>query len=197
MILHIEGNMCRPADTEEPGVDGGAAGAGWEARPGVRQQFWCWCEEGDTLAAAKLRVRCQQCRQDAVLLQRDPASWEDISSGLPGDCQHCKVSQDRQTRSGKTDTFQVTTACQFYFRCGSAHPAGHEVTALQRVRGNLAGSACLACTDTLDTVLVLPGCGHTSCLPCWAEYCRVRLAERQFQASVTWSHGTLPEKIAL
>ena len=63
----------------------------------MRQQFWCWCEEGDTLAAAKLRVRCQQCRQDAVLLQRDPASWGDIGSGLPGDCQHCKVGQDRQS----------------------------------------------------------------------------------------------------
>lgn len=139
---------------------------------GVRRlaMFYCWCGHDDKLCPAKLRVKCSDCDEAAVILSRDPGGWEDvlIPSRIQGHCETC----------------QKETWALFYFRCGNiSHRAdtdGHNTAALDLVKVNETKLPCVACTDSLQLVLVFPVCGHVLCTDCWSDYARSRLDERQF-----------------
>jgi len=123
----------------------------------------------EKMSHAKLRVKCSHCQNGAIILHTDPCGWQDVlePDKIQGYCEICE---------------RVTWA-EFYFRCGGiSHKLdtdGHEVVALDQVRGNLALEPCLACTDTCDTILVYT-CTHVTCTDCWADYARSRLNDRQF-----------------
>ena len=146
--------------------------------------FYCWCDEADVLAPAKLRLRCGECEAGACILQQDPSSWEDVlcPRRIEAHCETC----------GKL------VWAVFYFRCGhvshgsiSGGSDGHDTLALDLVRGNIRHVPCLACTDTCPVVLVFPTCHHVLCADCWVDYARSKLNDRQF--TLHPDHGyTLP-----
>ena len=132
--------------------------------------FYCWCGDDDKLCPAKLRVKCSECDQAALILTRDPTGWQDVlkPERIQGHCDIC----------------QKITWAVFYFRCGNiSHKAdtdGHDTAALDLVKVNESEVPCIACTDSLPLLLVFPSCGHVLCTDCWADYARSRLDERQF-----------------
>ena len=132
--------------------------------------FYCWCEEEDRLAPAKLRVRCGLCGDGALLLHSDPCSWEDVlvPGRIQGYCENC----------------QEVRQVSFYFRCGSERhktgSVGHTTPALERVRRNINQVACLACGDVTEETVVEFSCRHLICTACFTDYCRSRLADRRF-----------------
>jgi len=161
------------APAPAPAADSGVELAEDQRTPTERlAMFFCWCSEQDLLAPAKLRVRCEDCGDGAILLHSEPASWEDVLS--PGSIQgHCQLCQK---------VSRVT----FYFRCGSERHRGgsqgsdgHEAQALDRVRTNTNIVECLACGDLGETVVVFR-CDHVTCTSCFTDYSRSRLADRQF-----------------
>ena len=134
--------------------------------------FYSWCDEEDTLAPAKLRLRCGECGGGAVILRQDPASWEDVLCPRRL-VAHCETQCQRDAWA------------DFYFRCGHARHAasgsdGHNTLALDLLRGNIRHVPCLACTDTCQVVLVFPTCHHVLCSHCWVDYSRSKLNDRQF-----------------
>ena len=142
-----------------------------QTSPGERLSlFYCWCSDQDKLSPAKLRVKCGDCGDGAILLHSEPCNWEDVLR--PGRIQgHC-------------ETCHKVSLVTFYFRCGSERhrgqgSEGHESEALDRVRRNTDGLECLACGDVSQTVLVF-SCDHVICTDCFSDYCRSRLADRQF-----------------
>ena len=129
--------------------------------------FYCWCDQDDTLSHAKLRVKCRECHNGAIILHTDPCSWDDVlkSDRIQGYCELC----------------QAVTWAEFYFRCGNHKVGsdGHETVALELIRSNIRHVPCLACTDTCDTVIVF-SCDHVTCSQCWVDYTKSRLNDRQF-----------------
>ena len=132
--------------------------------------FYCWCPDQDLLSPAKLRVRCSDCGAGAILLHTEPSSWEDVlrPARIQGHCQIC----------------QEVRSVTFFFRCGSERhrtegSEGHDTAALERVRRNTESVECLACGEVGQTVLLF-SCGHVTCTSCFTDYCRSRLADRQF-----------------
>ena len=126
----------------------------------TRAMFYCWCDQADTLSHAKLRVKCQQCHNGAIILHTDPCSWSDVLTPhrIQGYCELCSM----------------VTWAQFYFRCGSHKTGsdGHETVALDMIRSNIRHVPCLACTDTCETVVVF-SCDHVTCTDCWSDYARL------------------------
>jgi len=152
-----------------------------EEQPAKRAHFYSWCEEGQQLETAKLRVRCGECGDGAIVLQADPCSWEDVlqAGRILGYCEACR---------------QPATAV-FYFKCGGVHPPphpGHQTVPLHLVKSNMSNVPCLACTELLDPVLVFPCTDrHVICTTCFAAYCHSRLGERQFVLDLDLGY-TLP-----
>ena len=133
--------------------------------------FYCWCDEADCLAPAKLRLRCGECGGGACILHQDPCSWEDVlcPRRIEAYCETC----------------ERPAWAEFYFRCGhvrhtSGGSDGHNTLALDLLRGNIRHVPCLACTDTCHVVLVFPTCHHVLCSDCWVDYAKSKLNDRQF-----------------
>ena len=71
---------------------------------------------------------------------------------------------------------------QFFFKCHALdHPNSdvNEVPPLYQIRTNLHDVPCLACGDSLETVMVFENCQHVICLSCFEVYICSRLNERQ------------------
>lgn len=151
-----------------------------EEQPTKRAHFYTYCT--DSLHTAKLRVRCSQCGEGAIVLHTDPCSWEDVlrPDRLQGYCETCR---------------QVTSV-EFYFRCGGGghnHPPDQSTVPLYLVKSNLGEVPCLACTEaSCDPVLVFTcQSRHVICVSCFADYGRSRLGERQFIMDPVYGY-TLP-----
>ena len=95
-----------------------------------------------------MRVRCADCGDGAVTVDRDPQSWPDVllPKRITVNCenQFCPtlVSSDGETES------QVHYA-QFFFKCSNHTSLGEkdEAVTLHLIKPNLAKIPCLACTD--------------------------------------------------
>ena len=170
-VLHVVTVISREKRAEPPPPPAEVT----ESEPAGRRLalFYCWCEEEDSLSPAKLRVRCGDCSDGAILLHSDPCSWQDVlvAGRIQGYCERC------------LEVRQVS----FYFRCGSerhraasAVSAGHTAPALERVRRNINQVACLACGDVTEETVVVFSCDHLICTDCFTDYCRSRLSDRQF-----------------
>lgn len=147
--------------------------------------FFVYCQACDALRSGKLRVACDQCENGSILFSREPQDWSDVLT------------------AGRIECKCFTPGCtgkvaRFYFKC--IDEAGHDhhhhqqqekaktsarvntaeaVTPLNRLRRNNIGVSCLACLDsTVEVVLVFPGCDHVICLPCFRDYCKTALSER-------------------
>ena len=71
---------------------------------------------------------------------------------------------------------------EFYFKCTNGNQ-DHLAPPLYQIRANINSIPCLACTESLDTVLVFE-CEdrHVICLQCFGIYAKGRLNERQMIA---------------
>ncbi|XP_073338670.1 E3 ubiquitin-protein ligase parkin-like [Pagrus major] len=157
------------------GADGGAEEAREEVHAaslqGVRTRstFFVYCKSCRSVQPGKLRVCCRSCRQTTLTLSRGPSCWEDVllRGRIHGVCQ--------------SDGCHGNEA-EFYMKCAS-HPTSDDdlSVALDLIMTNSRDVPCIACTDTMDVVLVFQ-CSerHVICLDCFRRYCQTRLNERQF-----------------
>ena len=136
-----------------------------------RAHFWVYCNQPcQAMKPGKLRVRCQRCREGALIVERDPCNWKDVlePQRVRGLCQNSPCAQQQ-------DTF-----AEFFFKC-SSHPASEDTPPLSMVRSNLNEAACLACLEVMDPVIVFE-CQdrHVICIDCFIAYGNSKLNERQF-----------------
>jgi len=147
-----------------------------------KAHFYIWCNSPcKSLQAGKLRVRCSQCGEGAIVLYNDPCDWDDVL--LPNRVSgHCE-----------TPGCESPVPAQFYFKCGG-HDGGREDTAppLNLVKNNIKDVPCLACTEVNPLVVVFEcAARHVICVDCFGDYGRSRLNERQFVLDVDLGY-TLP-----
>lgn len=142
-----------------------------------RFHFHCYCSLCKQINPGKLRVRCSKCKESTFVLFKEPCQWSDVlhaASSLGGMCHN-------EACDG--------TLAEFYFKCASLR---HQrlllngtfedfALPLDRIQYNSKNIKCLACVETVDTILVFP-CdkGHVLCLKCFRRYCSSKLQERQF-----------------
>jgi len=154
-----------------------------DQREQKKAHFYVWCNTPcNSLKTGKLRVRCVECSEGAITLDRDPRDWEDVL--LP----------ERITGFCETGSCSSVTWVEFYFKCsGSGHTSENSVAPpLYMVKSNVREVPCLACTDTCDPVVVFECADrHVICVDCFADYGRSRLGERQFRLDVELGY-TLP-----
>ncbi|XP_048391634.1 E3 ubiquitin-protein ligase parkin isoform X2 [Stegostoma tigrinum] len=133
-------------------------------------RFYVYCKiTCKAVQPGKLRARCSTCQQGTLILTTDPSCWEDVLEG------------NRMTGVCQTEDCNGTIA-EFYFKCGK-HPTSDSDTSvvLNLIAPNRQNIPCIACTDTVDPVLIFPCVDrHVICLDCFHLYCVTRLNDRQF-----------------
>ena len=145
----------------------------------TKAHFYVYCKDcPKTLQTGKLRVRCHRCQEGSILIHRDPCGWSDVldqPGRIMGHCLSGKCSSD-----GNEDSQAVPA--EFYFKCTNGNQ-DHLAPPLYQIRANINSIPCLACTESLDTVLVFE-CEdrHVICLQCFGVYAKGRLNERQMIA---------------
>jgi len=148
-----------------------------------KAHFYVWCNSPcNSLQAGKLRVRCAECLDGAITLDRDPCNWDDVL--LP----------KRITGYCETPGCSAVTDVQFYFKCSGTNHTSETSAAppLHMVKSNMREVPCLACTDLCDPVLVFECADrHVICVECFGDYGRSRLGERQFLVDPEFGY-TLP-----
>ena len=141
----------------------------------TKAHFYVYCKDcPETLQTGKLRVRCHNCQEGSILVHRDPCGWSDVLD-QPGTIMgHCL--------SGKCPADSSAPA-EFFFKCNNSSQDGHQAPPLSQIRANINSIPCLACTESLETVLVFE-CEdhHVICLQCFGTYVKSRLNERQMVA---------------
>ncbi|XP_052808941.1 E3 ubiquitin-protein ligase parkin-like [Mya arenaria] len=132
------------------------------------KQYFVYCKVCGGLYPGKLRMRCQTCKQGAILMCQEPGSWADVLTAgrLQGLCKDCDSNQP----------------AQFYFKCGS-HDGDEECAPLRHVKPNTRDIECVICTDIRSPILVYP-CGdkHVVCVDCFTTYAQTNLDRRSFVA---------------
>lgn len=125
--------------------------------------FQVYCKPCGLVRRGKLRVYCSQCSSSSIILERDPAGWDDVLSlsKITGDCQDC----------GK-EVF-----VQFCFKCvvcdEKALPFIH-------CRGTAGNSDCSICGEVIKDVIVDFGCHHNICMQCFIAYMNTSFNQQQF-----------------
>ncbi|XP_060580055.1 E3 ubiquitin-protein ligase parkin-like [Ruditapes philippinarum] len=131
-----------------------------------RYQYYVYCKTCCGLYPGKLRVRCVNCMQGSILLDKEPSNWDDVlvAGRLNG---HCTTCDD-------------TTIAQFYFKC-CEHDGEEECTPLRYVRPNRHCIDCVTCSIECSPVMVYP-CPdkHVMCIDCFKSYAQVSLDQRSF-----------------
>ncbi|XP_053398295.1 E3 ubiquitin-protein ligase parkin-like [Mercenaria mercenaria] len=135
-----------------------------------RYQYYVYCKKCDGLFPGKLRVRCSDCMQGAILLDKEPCNWDDVL--LPG------------RLSGHCTTCNKTSTAQFYFKC-CEHDGEEECVPLKYIRPNRRCVECVTCTVDRDMLFVISSlryrAGQTCiCVECFKSYARVSLDQRSF-----------------
>jgi len=166
--VKVEGDSPLSQSLVDLQLTGAAREVVGEESVAKRAHFYCWCDSGQAVQTAKLRVRCGLCGEGALVLHADPCSWDDVllPARIHGYCEACHTH---------------SATAQFYFKCGGAAHPSHTVLPLYMIKSNLSDIPCLACTELVSPVLVF-SCPamHVICTPCFADYCTSRLRERQF-----------------
>ena len=104
-------------------------GKGKEQR--IKAHFWVYCSDtecGRTIQPGKLRVRCESCKEGAIIVKSDPCNWDDVlnSGSIEGYCQNvsCPIMQVQNEQ--KSDRVRPV---QFYFKCnGNNHNCNSKTT---------------------------------------------------------------------
>lgn len=134
-----------------------------------RSSFFVFCKRCGGVREGKLRVCCKTCQQSTLTLNQGPSCWADVQS--PG--QIHGVCHSDGCDGGEAE---------FFFKC-ACHPTSQDErsVALDLVTLNSRKVPCIACTDTMDVVVVFT-CPerHVICLDCFRGYAQTRLDERQF-----------------
>lgn len=89
----------------------------------------------------KLRVRCAGCRDDKVVLTREPQQWSDIleKGRVTGVC-HTRGCPSAQP--------------EFYFKCRGHQSQEHDhVVPLPLIRSNFLKVSCMTCLETDRSVM--------------------------------------------
>ena len=184
-ILHAVQVVHKPAakvPLNEELVDLQITGKDRNDEQAIKAHFFVYCKhEESNLQAGKLRVRCHSCKEGSILIERDPCGWQDVLA-QPGKIRgHCL--------SGKCSTENLAPV-QFYFKCNESGCAqDHEAPPLPQIRINLHDVPCLACAESMETVLVFE-CQdrHVICLECFATYVQSRLSDRQLVVDKTFGY---------
>ncbi|RWS31455.1 E3 ubiquitin-protein ligase parkin-like protein [Leptotrombidium deliense] len=136
-----------------------------------KSHFFVYCSSCKNIKSGKLRVRCSKCKENSLVVSRDPKCWEDVLT--PG-----KIK-------GKCHNgFCDGSIAEFYFKCGSSghlSKSNESAVVLYSLRYNNKEIPCLACTDINDVVLIF-SCNHKHviCFQCFKLYCLSKLNDRQF-----------------
>lgn len=141
-------------------------------RESRKAHFYVWCNSPcNKLQTGKLRVKCVECGEGAITLDRDPCDWLDV------------LQNNKITGHCEKEECPAVTYVSFYFKCsGDDHDAQtNNAPPLSMVKSNIREVPCLACTDLSDPVVVFE-CEdrHVICIECFADYCKSKLNERQF-----------------
>ena len=136
--------------------------------------FFVFC--GDPCAGlrpGKLRVRCRDCGEGALVLDREPQDWSDVldAGRIGGRCESAACDGGKDVRA------------EFFFKCsGHSHRGEEESPPLHMVKRNEESLPCLACLEETSALVVVFDCAdrHLVCVDCFADYCRSRLNERSF-----------------
>ncbi len=136
-----------------------------------RAHFFVFCSAPcESLSPAKLRVRCSQCGEGSIILDREPQGWNDVTKPdqIQGRCQSQECGGDR------------VASAEFFFKC-CAHEDSSPSPPLTMVRPNADLVPCLACMDDGDPVVAFDCADrHVVCVDCFAAYCLSKLGERAF-----------------
>lgn len=147
-----------------------------------KANFYIWCNSPcNSLQAGKLRVKCSQCGEGAIVLYNDPCDWNDVL--LPNRVSGCC----------ETAGCESPVPAEFYFKCAGHSSAGDDVVPpLYLIKNNIRDIPCLACTEVNNPVLVFEcPSRHVICVDCFGDYSRSRLNERQFVLDLDLGY-TLP-----
>lgn len=89
----------------------------------IKAHFWVYCPEiecGRTIQPGKLRVRCESCKEGAIIVKSDPCNWDDVlnSGSIEGYCQNvgCPSIQDQNEQISAR-----VRPVQFYFKCNGTN----------------------------------------------------------------------------
>ena len=87
----------------------------------AKAHFWVYCSDmqcGSTIQPGKLRVRCDFCKEGAILVKSDPCNWDDVlnSKRIQGYCQNVKC-KDLDALEGEISTVARVRPVEFYFKC--------------------------------------------------------------------------------
>ena len=88
----------------------------------AKAHFWVYCSNsacGRTIQPGKLRVRCETCREGAIIVTSDPCSWEDVlnSGKIQGYCQNGNCPEIDGSESIREGAGARLRPVQFYFKC--------------------------------------------------------------------------------
>ena len=88
----------------------------------LKARFWVYCSEiqcGRTIQPGKLRVRCESCKEGAIILNSDPCSWEDVLNPgrVNGYCQNDNCIEMNSTKSPNESKLARIRPVEFYFKC--------------------------------------------------------------------------------
>nr|XP_039265792.1 E3 ubiquitin-protein ligase parkin-like [Styela clava] len=135
-------------------------------------QFYVYCKHTCfKVTPGKLRVQCANCKEDSIILQCEPEQWSDVlqAGKIFGQCYSEECGGD-------------VCDAEFYFKCSVCRSPAPSETAvsLPNVISNIQDVLCLTCLDSCNPVVTFP-CSpeHVMCLPCFEEYSRTKLRDRQ------------------
>ncbi|XP_063402975.1 E3 ubiquitin-protein ligase parkin-like isoform X2 [Mytilus trossulus] len=140
--------------------------------------FFVYCKEQcQSLCPGKLRVKCGNCCEGHIVLQREPENFDDVMKSGMLQCE-CKSE-------GCQGNLQ---SAQFYFKCASHSSEFDTAPVLRHIRPNKKNIECLTCSTVSSPLLVFP-CdkSHVMCIECFRSYGIVRLNDRMFIEDV--NHG--------
>lgn len=138
-----------------------------------KNYFTVYCSNCKSIQFGRIRVRCSECKESAVILDRDPSSWQDVLSTkcITGKC----FNSDKSC--SKLDFVHV----EFYFKCSSCQVDNSDCVPLHQVRINSRNIPCLSCQDVCERIFLFDcTVKHSLCLECFTSYCLSKLNERQF-----------------
>lgn len=125
--------------------------------------FYVWCKHCNDIQRAKLRVYCSTCASSALIVQKEPSCWKD-------------VTRSRQIEVNCANCNSISYAV-FNFKCISCNEVG---AVLSHIRGNWEGNECSVCLDDHTTYLFDFGCHHMVCRQCFFECISLALKETRF-----------------
>lgn len=138
-----------------------------------KSYFTVYCSSCKSVQFGRIRVRCVECKDSAVILTKDPTSWQDVlgTRCITGKC------FNSQKPCSQLDSVYV----EFYFKCSACTIDNSHCVPLHQVRMNSRVVACLSCQDVSERIFLFDcSARHSLCLECFTSYCLSKINERQF-----------------